>query len=269
MGYICDNLNKVSLNLVASKMKDNYILNKPFPHIVIDNLFNQELLENIIEELPDLSKSKKSQHLSDGAQEKYQTNRGDQMQNGNTKDFLRYLNSHEFVDFLQILTSTKQALIPDPHFIGGGYQEVKRDGMLKMHIDFHKHPETRLDRRLNCLIYLNHQWKEEYNGHLMLYNKEMSECTKKILPVFNRLVVFSTSNYSFHGLPEPIACPPEMSRKSLALYFYSNGRPSEEVRPLDWRQSTFFVERPGENFEMDAPIDDFAPVMWKDKKKDI
>ena len=51
---------------------------------------------------------------------------------------------------------------------------------------------------------------------------------EKFLPVFNRCVVFSTTEDSYHGHPHPLTCPPDRTRKSLALYYYTNGRPEEE-----------------------------------------
>ena len=97
-----------------------------------------------------------------------------------------------------------------------------------MHTDFNWHPKLRLDRRLNLLVYLNKDWKEEYGGHLELWDREMSHCEQKILPVFNRTVVFSTTDFSYHGHPTPLACPEGMSRKSVSFYYYTNGRPEEE-----------------------------------------
>ncbi|MNC87582.1 hypothetical protein D3C83_33160 [compost metagenome] len=40
-------------------------------------------------------------------------------------------------------------------------------------------------------------------------------------------MLFDTSNFSYHGHPRPLACPPERSRKSVALYYYSHERPGE------------------------------------------
>ena len=51
----------------------------------------------------------------------------------------------------------------------------------------------------------------------------------KILPLFNRCAIFSTTDFSFHGHPTPLTCPPDRSRQSLATYYYSNGRPEEEL----------------------------------------
>lgn len=149
---------------------------------------------------------------------------------------------------MQQLTSIEEALVSDPHFCGGGLHEIKSGGLLKIHADFCRHGETGLDRRINLLIYLNKNWDEEFGGHLQLWDKEMRACAKKILPVFNRVVIFNTTDFTFHGHPDPVTCPPGRSRKSLALYYYSNGRPKHELRPSHWNQSTLFKERPGEDF---------------------
>ena len=165
------------------------------------------------------------------------------------KNLLRYLNSSEFIDFLQELSSIEESLIPDPHFIGGGLHELKPGGYLKIHSDYCFHSETKLDRRLNMLIYLNKNWEEEYDGHLELWDSNMSYCGQKILPIFNRVVIFNTNDISFHGNPTKVKCPSSMSRKSIALYYFSNGRPKEEIRPILFQQSTFFKQRPGEKFK--------------------
>jgi Rps23 Pro-64 3,4-dihydroxylase Tpa1-like proline 4-hydroxylase len=101
-------------------------------------------------------------------------------------------------------------------------------GFLKVHVDFNRHPLLNLDRRLNLLVYLNEDWRDEYGGHLELWPADMSRCERRILPVFNRTVVFSTTDASFHGHPAPLACPEGMSRKSVSFYYYTNGRPAHE-----------------------------------------
>ncbi len=103
-----------------------------------------------------------------------------------------------------------------------------RGGFLKVHADFNWHPKLKLDRRLNVLIYLNRDWKDEYGGALELWDRSMTGPEKSVLPVFNRTVVFSTTDFSYHGHPHPLACPEATTRKSVSLYYYSNGRPDEE-----------------------------------------
>ena len=110
----------------------------------------------------------------------------------NIKLFFDFLNSNNFLQFLQGITSIKEKLVHDPELNGGGLHEIKRGGVLKVHTDFNRHPNLNLDRRINVLIYLNKKWKEEYGGHLELWDKDMSKCVKKISPTFNTMVIFST-----------------------------------------------------------------------------
>jgi hypothetical protein len=77
------------------------------------------------------------------------------------------------------------------------------------------------------LLYLNREWEPAWGGELQLWSQNMKRCEQRIVPVFNRLVVFSTTERSFHGHPEPLSCPEDRSRRSLALYYYSAGRPEE------------------------------------------
>ena len=75
---------------------------------------------------------------------------------------------------------------------------------------------------------LNKDWKEEYGGSLELWDKKMKGCEKKISIQFNKIFLFSTNDESFHGYPDPINCPKDKSRKSIAMYYYSNGRPDKD-----------------------------------------
>jgi hypothetical protein len=102
-------------------------------------------------------------------------------------------------------------------------------GLLKVHADFNIHHRTNLDRRLNVIVYLNKDWKEEYGGFFELWNENMSEAVVRLLPLFNRMAIFSTTSTSYHGHPDPLTCPEDRSRKSLALYYYTNGRPQNEI----------------------------------------
>lgn len=228
------------LNELALKYRKDYSQAKPFSHIVIDNFLPESLLDDILKEFPNPG-AIDWQRFDKGYEKKLASTSERQM--GNTTRFLLYqLNSSIFIDFLEMLTGIG-GLIPDPHFVGGGLHQIERGGYLKMHVDFNWHSRLRLDRRLNLLIYLNKNWEEEYGGHLQLWDRDMTRCDKKILPIFNRCVIFSTTDFSYHGHPDPLTCPEGQTRKSLALYYYSNGRPSEEISD---EHSTVFRQRPGE-----------------------
>ncbi|WP_162625617.1 2OG-Fe(II) oxygenase, partial [Mycolicibacterium llatzerense] len=118
-------------------------------------------------------------------------------------------------------------------------------GFLKVHADFNRHHRLNLDRRLNGLLYLNKDWEESWGGHIQLWDRDMQHCVQKSLPIFNRFLLFATTDFSYHGHPDPLTCPPHRARRSMALYYYTNGRPDEERSSSE--HSTLFRARPGES----------------------
>jgi Rps23 Pro-64 3,4-dihydroxylase Tpa1-like proline 4-hydroxylase len=171
--------------------------------------------------------------------------------------------------FLEVLTGIK-GIISDPYFTGGGLHQIKRGGKLSVHADFNFHNDLKLDRRINVLVYLNKDWEEAYGGHFELWDRDMSKAQQKILPLFNRCAIFSTTSYSYHGHPTPLACPPDRTRKSIATYYYSNGRPAEEVNES---HSTLFQQPLGvkaePRFEINRLIRAITPPVLFDACKSI
>lgn len=240
-----DFLSKEYSNLVevASQKSSDYQNAPPFPNIHFEKFFNPEFLDLVLEEFPDLSKGDSIRLLH--AKENKFNAKGEQRFGTKTKAFMHFLNSEPFLNFLQELTGIEEKLMPDPYFIGGGQHELKPGGFLKIHADFNKHKPTGLDRRLNVLIYLNKNWKDEYGGHFELWDLDMENCVQKILPAFNTMAIFSTTDFSYHGNPGIVKCKEGNSRKSLALYYYTNGRPSEEINQGLEDHSTLFKARKG------------------------
>lgn len=221
----------MKLNADPSLLRERYVSAQPFPHIVIDGLFPDEVLEKVLAEFP--KPDEIEWRRFDNATEKKLGYWHESTLSPGLQLFLYEMNSAPILKFLQELTGI-EGLIPDPYYGGAGPHQILPGGFLKIHADFNWHPLLKLDRRLNLLTYLNKDWKEECGGHLELWNRDMTRCERKILPVFNRTVVFSTTDTSFHGHPTPLACPEGRSRKSVSFYYYSNGRPdSERSAPHD------------------------------------
>ncbi len=229
------------LKAFASENNNAYVSGDPFPNIYFNDFFSAEKLKDVLDEFPDLTKNADIKY-KDANQIKL-ASKGEYRFGESTKAFMHYLNSQPFLEFLSLLTGIEN-LIPDPYFDGGGCHQIQPGGMLKIHADFNKHPKTKLDRRLNVLVYLNENWQEDYGGHFELWDKEMKGCEKRILPLFNRMAIFSTTSNSYHGNPNPLTCPPDRTRKSLALYYYTNGRPVEEIEEGIQDHNTLFKYRP-------------------------
>jgi hypothetical protein len=228
------------LYATGKSLNEQYSKAHPFPYISLDNFFKPDQIKAILDEFPD---------MKEGNDIKYKTvnedkfaSRGETRFGETTRKYVHFLNSQPFLAFLTYLTGI-EGLLPDPYFWGGGFHQIKPGGFLKIHADFNKHPYMNRDRRLNLLVYLNEDWDESYGGHFELWDKNMKGCEVKLLPLFNRMVVFSTTDFSFHGHPDKLTCPPDRSRKSLALYYYTNGRPAEEINMT--RLATDFRNRDG------------------------
>lgn len=232
------------LQSVAEQFKDGYNQADPFPHAVIDNFLPTEISERILNAFPkpdapfwfdwskgDVTNQPKKQGLG----------HIQRLQGADPFLFsvLYAFNSYPLVHFLETMTGIS-GLIPDPHYSGGGLHQILPGGKLKVHADFNYLERLNLYRKINVLLYLNKDWKEEYGGHVELWNKDMSGCVQKVLPIFNRCVIFNTDSYSYHGHPDPLACPEGNSRKSLAFYYYT----TDPRQGQDEAHSTLWRNRP-------------------------
>jgi Rps23 Pro-64 3,4-dihydroxylase Tpa1-like proline 4-hydroxylase len=195
--------------------KDAYLSAKPFPYAVFK--LEDLIIRDCAKEFPDLAKI--ADRKWDKDNQKKLVTFGESKLSLSAIQLVRYLNSEPFLLWLTELTGMEH-LIPDPYLIGGGYHEIKKGGKLGIHVDFNKHGLWGADRVLNVLIYLNEGWIDAWGGHLKLYDEDLNEVVK-VLPEIGTMAIFSTSERSWHGHPEPLECPEGRSRKSIALYYYS------------------------------------------------
>ena len=234
------------LQAQARTLAPGYQSAAPFPHVVIDDLIDAATVAGVGREFPD--REDRAAWLDyNGAGEtgkplqfrKYHISDEDRL-GPVTQRLLYELKSARFLRLLSTLTGIEN-LIPDALNHGGGIHMNCSGAMLKIHADFNRHPEWHLDRRLNLLLYLNEDWQASFGGDLELWDREMAACRTRVAPVAGRCVIFSTSKTSYHGHPDPIACPADVTRKSIALYYYTN-RPRDGDAPA---HSTLWQARPG------------------------
>jgi hypothetical protein len=227
---------------LAGSSRGTYLSAHPFPHLVFDNFFDPTLLDEVLREFPQPGTIRWQRF--DNAREIKLASAAEASFGPITRLLLYHLNSITFLEFLSQVTGIAN-LIPDPSFEGGGLHQIVRGGKLGVHADFNKHRAYDLDRRLNVLLYLNRDWREEYGGHLQLWDREMTRCEARVTPLFNRVMIFGTTDFTYHGHPDPLSCPEGMTRKSLALYYFTNGRPAAEV---SGEHSTLFRARDAGDF---------------------
>ncbi len=201
----------------AGELSGSYQSKTPFHYGGFDNFLNPEILERVLEDLETLPSAETS---FDRAQERLKSSYLPERLPQYTRRLFYALNSRPVLAFLEELTGIK-GLIPDPYFAGGGVHVVSNGGHLDIHADFNHHAGLNLERRVNMLIYLNKDWREEYGGSFEVWNEDMTEKVAGFVPEFNKMCIFSTSSNSWHGNPETVNHPEGQSRKSIALYYYT------------------------------------------------
>ncbi len=219
--------------IATGELRKQFSVAEPFPHLVLDDFLPTEFIRAIVDNFP--AKSEASVYHTVPHQQGKRGYRPQNLGDNPCRHYLPLFNSPPVVKFLETVTGIKPLLI-DPSFLGGGLHEIDPGGKLAVHSDFNLHKELNLQRRINMLIYLNESWEANYAGNLELWDGELSQCVKSIAPIFNRCVIFATDLKSFHGHPETLSCPEHMTRRSIALYYYTAIEPGDKLNTTSvWR----------------------------------
>jgi Rps23 Pro-64 3,4-dihydroxylase Tpa1-like proline 4-hydroxylase len=225
---------------------------KPFSHIILDDFFEKNEALKALKVFPEI-KNEGWIHYVHVNENKHGLNKLDLIPNDIKNGILKELNSSEFLKLLEQITGIKN-LLADPTIEGGGIHQSENGGYLNVHADFTVHPHKKnWRRRVNVLVYLNQGWEKSYGGNLELWEKDMSKPVISIAPLFNRVVIFNTNEDSYHGFPDPIICPDHVTRKSIALYYFT-----QEKKGTFKRKATNYKARPNDGLK--------AVAIWLDKK---
>lgn len=224
---------------------ETYQSGEPYNHICIDNFLPTEAIDRVIEDLKQLPEPESDfSRPQENLKSSYIPERLPEY----TKNLFYAFNSRSFIAFLESMTGI-QGLIPDPYFFGAGIHKTQNGGHLDIHADFNVHSVMRVERRLNVLIYLNHDWQAEWGGNFEIWDKQMTQKMASFVPTYNRMVCFSTGSDTFHGNPEPVNHPNGEPRQSIALYYYTatwDGTRKEHT--------TLFKPRPGSGDQEDRQV---------------
>ena len=203
---------------------------KPYKYKIIDKFFDKKQIKKILKSVENLD-DKDATHERTSIKHKKQGYEYNKLSftdfeklDNSMKEVFMELTSEKFIYYLEKLTGIKNLICNDYTLRGAGIHRIKRGGFLQMHTDFntYKHPKYgKLDRRINLLVYLNKEWKDSYNGHLLIVDKESKKIVEKIEPIVNKCVIFNTCKDSLHGHPEELNTPDNIDRESLAMYYYT------------------------------------------------
>lgn len=235
---------------LAKLHRERFQKARPFPHLYIDDFLSPEFVAAVHTEFASTNFGalcEEGYHLASGANNQKKVHcfhkEGDENESRksavadesimgpSTRLIFSLLKSSMFVSFLEQLTGIDD-IIPDPHYRGSGLHQTEPGGSLRVHADFNRYERFKLDRRVNVFLFLNQDWDPSWGGALELWPPDMSTCEQKIQPAFNRLVIFRTTDFSYHGYTDPIRSP--YPRRSVSMYYYTNGRPKDEkIDPSD------------------------------------
>ncbi len=207
---------------------------EPYKHLIVDDFFTPELVNSILSNFPSPNSDVWERTNDEDIEIKLRTKWQSEFDiPDGILDAIRILNSSLILNAMASRFDIHK-LIPDPYFTGGGLNATVKGGLLDVHVDGNYHDATGCNRRLNAIVYLNPDWEEGWGGEFGLYNETGEVLIKKIAPICNRLMIFDTNDYSFHGLPDPLNFPENEARKSIILYFYTKEpRPSNQVAVAD------------------------------------
>jgi Rps23 Pro-64 3,4-dihydroxylase Tpa1-like proline 4-hydroxylase len=233
-------------------LKKQYRGAVPFPHIHLEDFIETGLARELADEFPKPNSSAWIQYKHFNENKAGLTKR--EMFPALLGKLADELNSPEFLAWLTELTGIEN-LLADPTLEGGGLHQSARGGFLNMHADFTMHHHQKnWRRRINLILYLNPDWKPEWGGAIELWDEQMKRCVASVAPLLNHALIFNTTDTSYHGFPEKLACPENVSRRSLALYYYTEEHDSSYVA-----RSTNYQARPADSKSK-------AALIWVDKK---
>jgi Rps23 Pro-64 3,4-dihydroxylase Tpa1-like proline 4-hydroxylase len=225
--------------LQLEKLHEEFNNNKPFRHVVIDNFFTDDVAQKIVLEFPDHNSEVWTVSYNNPVEIKKACSHWDKFPS-QIYSSLFYLCSREFEKVIEIISGESE-VISDYGLHGGGMHSHCAGGKLNIHKDYSIHPKLPYKRNFNAIIYMTPDWKKEWGGGIEFWshdeqNELPKECVASYENKFNRAVIFDTTQNSWHGLPQELKCPENISRKSLAIYYLT-----PITKDTDLRKKAFFT----------------------------
>ena len=214
--------------------REAFVSAEPFHHVVIDNFFTDEMVQQLVAEFPSYdAEGVWNAHYNNPIENKKACNHWDKFP-GTTYSAFHYLCGAEFEHIVSEITGNT-GVQADVGLHGGGWHAHTTNGKLNVHLDYSIHPKLQLERHYNLIVYITPNWQSEWNGGLELHSHDdtTGRAKERVVLVenrFNRAVLFDTTQDSWHGLPGDLSCPQGIMRQSMAVYYVTEPAPGASPR---------------------------------------
>lgn len=190
---------------------------RPFPHLVLENLFDPHLLALVHEDFDAPALPWRTLRTDDEFTRRSQA--GSALGPA-AQLYFSLVHAGWFTAALSRITGIAD-LVVDPLLWGGGLHESGAGAHFAVHRDFAYHHQTGLRNEMVLITYLNRHWEDAWGGQLELWDATAHRCEATIAPTFGRTLLFLHGPRSFHGHPAPMTPPPGVMRRSVAAYYYT------------------------------------------------
>lgn len=202
-----------------------------YSYCVIDNFLQESVADRVAEDFPAYDSKMYNGIYNNQIELKRTCNIWDRFSQ-NIYQLIYCLNSKQFTDLLAGFTGTAN-LYADPGLHGGGLHCYPQGGKLNPHLDYSIHPKLRLQRKYNLIVYLTPQWHTAWGGDFGIWNSDSSGPTtvcRTVSPIFNRAIIFDTTQRTWHGLTSTVQSPAGITRNSIAIYYLTESSHTDDPR---------------------------------------
>jgi Rps23 Pro-64 3,4-dihydroxylase Tpa1-like proline 4-hydroxylase len=231
---------------------NEYLNTKPFPHYFQDNILNDEFAKELQNEILNLDLSLYDRY--DNPFEQKYTLRDKDKYPCKLQSLIDYLISDEFIKKLSNFTGNELIIDTTKNFYG--VHIYKPGDKLDIHVDAGIHPTLNLKKQVTLGIYLSYNWSI-FNGCALeiwdgddshIKDPKIYNCINKIHPMFNRLIVFTNTDNSWHGNPEPVHSVKDDSRRIfITLSYLSNNIDLYNNK----KKKAYFIARPNDAIDIE------------------
>jgi Rps23 Pro-64 3,4-dihydroxylase Tpa1-like proline 4-hydroxylase len=206
-------------------------------YFYIDDLLPEEIVRNIFNVFPNISDVTAKSDIREKKFVAYQMSNHHPL----LEEVIYAFQAKEVVQLIGEICNLNK-VYPDEYLYAGGLSIMNKGSFLNPHLDNSHDKDRNRWRVLNLLYYVTPDWSIENGGNLELWPNGLKEEQITIESSYNRLVVMTTHQNSWHSVSKVEA---ESERCCVSNYYFSDA----PVLSSDTFHVTSFRGRPGEFFK--------------------